>query len=444
MGLLSNYILQRMSIVGDMRSVRATFALAAALALGCTAQAATPSEAEQFLSDRAYRRRELELSLVNADDGYAQVRLAHYATGAASDWDNLPEWNPETALVSMEFPESGSATSNEASVALALPDPNDREALLALGKLAFSRFPTQLAPYLSVALSSPAAAAQYGLWLDETRGVGGLVRARMADGSMALALSCSSCHAAPTTNGVQDGSANSALDLGAAIIAAPGSTLDPETAAHFAAWGPGRLDVTTQTGLEPARIADLRAERFQTNLQQDATLSMRGETTLAIRIETLLITASGQVLRPPRVVALALAAYIESFADTLPSAAAANSAAPVGARVFQATCASCHVPPALSGPAVPLAVIGTDQTLGLSSDRGTGLYRVPSLHGVGTRGPLLHDASLPSLAAMFDPARDTSAFTQRLHGTGAVTGHRFGLDLPEADRLALLTYLSLL
>jgi len=243
---------------------------------------------------------------------------------------------------------------------------------------------------------------------------------------------------------VQDGSANSALDLGAAIIAAPGSALDPENAAHFAAWGPGRLDVTTQTGLEPARIADLRAEHFQTNLQQDATLSMRGETTLAIRIETLLITASGQVLRPPRVVALALAAYIESFADALPSSAAAESAAPVGARIFQTTCASCHAPPALSGPAVSLALIGTDQTLGLSSDRGTGMYRVPSLHGVATRGPLLHDGSLPSLSTMFDPARDSSAFAQRLHGSGAVPGHRFGLDLPEADRRALLAYLSLL
>ncbi|HEY3666472.1 MAG TPA: hypothetical protein VGL19_10750 [Polyangiaceae bacterium] len=41
----------------------------------------------------------------------------------------------------------------------------------------------------SVALDSPAAAARYGLWIDESRGVGGVARARMADGSMALALS---------------------------------------------------------------------------------------------------------------------------------------------------------------------------------------------------------------------------------------------------------------
>ncbi|HEX3855265.1 MAG TPA: c-type cytochrome [Polyangiaceae bacterium] len=149
-------------------------------------------------------------------------------------------------------------------------------------------------------------------------------------------------------------------------------------------------------------------------------------------------------MRPPRVVALALAAYIDSFADALPTSAAADIAAPHGASIFQTTCATCHVPPGLSGSPVPLALVGTDQTLGLSSDRGTGMYRVPSLHGVATRGPLLHDGSLPSLTTMFDPARETSAFTQRLHGTGAVPGHRFGLDLSEADRRALLAYLSLL
>jgi hypothetical protein len=173
-------------------------------------------------------------------------------------------------------------------------------------------------------------------------------------------------------------------------------------------------------------------------------LLMRGETTLAIRIETLLITASGQVVRPPRVIALALAAYVDSLADALPAVESAAAASPAGARIFAAQCASCHAPPALSGAAVPLAVIGTDDTLGLSSDRGTGTYRVPSLRGVSTRGPLLHDGTLPSLSVMFDPVRETNAFTGRLHGSGAVLGHRFGLDLSESDRAALVAYLSLL
>ena len=45
---------------------------------------------------------------------------------------------------------------------------------------------------------------------------------------------------------------------------------------------------------------------------------------------------------------------------------------------------------------------------------------------------------------MFDPARITPAFTQKLHGTGAVQGHLFGLDLDAGDRAALVAYLGAL
>jgi len=93
---------------------------------------------------------------------------------------------------------------------------------------------------------------------------------------------------------------------------------------------------------------------------------------------------------------------------------------------------------------VPLSIIGTDPTLGLSLSRGTGTYRVPSLHGVGARGPLLHDGTVPSVAALFEPARLTPSFKQRLHGPGAVPGHAFGLDLSSADRAALVSYLEAL
>jgi hypothetical protein len=72
---------------------------------------------------------------------------------------------------------------------------------------------------------------------------------------------------------------------------------------------------------------------------------------------------------------------------------------------------------------VCLAAIGTDPTFGSSRDRGTGACRVPSLRGVGSRGPLLHDASVPSAAALLDPARLSPSFSQRLHGAGPVRGH---------------------
>jgi hypothetical protein len=49
---------------------------------------------------------------------------------------------------------------------------------------------------------------------------------------------------------------------------------------------------------------------------------------------------------------------------------------------------------------------------------------------------------VPSLAAMFDPTRTTPAFVGKLHGTGAVAGHVYGLDLSETDRAALIAYLE--
>jgi cytochrome c5 len=301
----------------------------------------------------------------------------------------------------------------------------------------------QLDPYLSVALASRAAAARYGLWVDEVRGAGGLVRAQLADGSGAVGVTCSTCHEASLGGSLTPGLSNANLDLGQAMLDS-GYVSAPTTAAAVAAWGAGRLDVTTTVGTEPVRIADLRPVRWLTYLQADATVAMHDRTALAIRLETLIITSHGEALRPPRMVTLALAAYVTSLAEGLPSVDEAAAASPTGAQLFATQCTSCHMPGPLTGPPVPLAVVGTDPALGESLVRGTGDYRVPSLHGVGTRGPLLHDGTVPSLDAMFDPARVTAAFTGRLHGAGAVPGHPFGLDLAADDRAALVAYLKAL
>jgi cytochrome c5 len=416
----------------------------------CAAGQSTTADAARYLDDAAFRREALEASLVNPDNGYSRLRLDHYATGAAGDWDRLPEWNPASEpIAASELDESSPAADRAVSSAaspLHLPDAvvSERDpALIALGRAAFSRYPTQLARYGAVALASRDAAARYGLWVDEKRGVGGLVRARMADGSTAIALTCASCHATRRDDAIEDGAPNAALDLGRALLDA-GAVGDPASAAAIAAWGPGRLDVTTEMGGEPARIADLRPVRFQTHLHQDATLLARDATTLAIRIETLIITAHGQVVRPPRVIALALAAYVLTLADALPDARAAAARFPRGAELFDQSCAGCHARPALTGAPVPLSVIGTDPTLGRSADRGTGTYRVPSLHGVGTRGPLLHDASISSIAALFDPARPHAGFASRLGGTTGVPGHLYGLELSAPERAALIGYLEAL
>ena len=414
-------------------------------------QAPQPAPSVPYLVDSGFRRAELVASLVNPANGYSALRLAHYESGDGADWAALPEWNPAVERIEaneLDAPAGASADVMSASdTPLPLPsvasatDP----ALLALGEAAFARYPAQLAPYFSVGLASREAATRYGLWVDEARGVGGLVRARMADGTVSLALTCSTCHAKRAQDdGWSAGLPNADLDLAAALVAANGALLDPKFASAAELWGPGRVDVTTNTGMEPARIPDLRPVRWLTYLQQDATIRARDLTALAIRIETLIITSNEQAVRPPRIVALALAAYVSSLADTLPSVDAAAASSPRGATLFASRCAGCHGPPALTGEPVPLATIGTDPVLGMSLDRGTGSYRVPSLHGVGTRGPLLHDGTVAGLDAMFDPARLDASYTGRLHGTGAVTGHPFGLDLPPADRAALVAYLGAL
>ncbi len=404
----------------------------------------TTSERASYLDDAAQRRSALVDSLVNPANGYSTLRLDHYSTGTDGDWDQLPEWNPIAEPVSTSELGAPQTTLSATATALALPDDpefaNDDE-LVALGKAAFERYPVQLAPYFDAALGSADTAQTYGLWLDSTRGVGGLVHVQLADGTNGLALTCSTCHASPGSNGIENGLPNSTLDLGAAILGsedAAGSTSPMTT------WGQGRLDVTTATGTEPVRIPDLRPVRFLSYLQQDATLAARNVTTLAIRVETLIITSSGQVLRPPRVIAWALAAYLETLSASLPAESSARGASPHGAELFRAQCTSCHTLPALTGPPVALAVVGTDPTFGSSADRGTGSYRVPSLHGVGTRGPLLHDATVASLDALFDPTRPTAAFPGRLHGSGPVAGHPFGLDFDAADREDLLAYLQAL
>jgi mono/diheme cytochrome c family protein len=405
--------------------------------------------AADYLAGGAATRRSMEASLVNPANAYAKLRLARYASGGPSDWSRLREWNPPSEPIAAGELDQPSGASGNTLGAQAAPltwpatvTSLDDPALLALGRQAFERYPTQLAFYMRVALRSRAAAARYGLWVDPAAGVGGLVRARMADGSVALAVTCATCHTARGADGqLAPGLPNAALDVGRAILEAQGVPAGESRDPH-AAWGRGRLDVTTAAGTEPARIPDLRPVRWLTHLHQDATIRGADPITLAMRIETLIITSSSQTVRPPRMVALALAVYTRALAEGLPEPEAAAAASPRGASVFAQTCGDCHEPPAFTGQPIRLAAIGTDPVLGLSADRGTGSYRVPSLRGVATRGPLLHDGTIPSVAALLDPARLSPSFTQRLHGPGPVRGHDYGLTLPDPDRQALIAYLQ--
>jgi cytochrome c5 len=412
----------------------------------CDATPPAPDDAAQvaYLRDAASRRRALAASLVNPDNRYSALRLARYASGGADDWDRLPAWNPRVAVVSaasLDGPAAPPTALPADARALDLPDQATFEpsrstsaSLVALGEEAFFRYPAQLAP---ASLPSPSRllAERYGLWIDEARGVGGLVRVEV-EGGAALAYSCATCHADVVGGRLVAGLPSARFDLG--LLLADG-TADAARAASLLAWGPGRVDVTTEDATLPERISDLRPTRWLTHLQYDATVRQADVVALAIRIETLLITSHGQALRPPRLVALALAQYLWSLSAALPEPRAADAR---GGALFQATCAGCHAGSGFTGAPRALDEIGTDATLGLSPDRGTGTYRVSSLRGAAARPTLLHDGTLTGVGALLDPARLTASYAGGARGAGAVPGHAFGLDLSSDERAALVSYLE--
>lgn len=380
--------------------------------------------AARYLHDPVFRRAELAASLVAPSNGYSRVRLARY--GGA--WEALPEWNPPVSAA------------GEPARALAITDDartGDADALRALGEDAFARYPAQqLDPALHV--DDAATAARYGLWVDGAR-IGGLVRVTMADGSTGVAYTCATCHAAPAARGgaLVPGLANAAFDFGRLV-----TDRVPAADPALRAWGPGRADVAGDGDPEPVRIPDLRAIRDVTHLQVDATVAQRDVVALALRIETLLVVAHGQILRPPREVAIGLALYLWSLAPP-PAPPPATDAERRGRAAFDAGCARCHAPPSFAGPPVALAAIDADDAIGRSPSRGTGTWRVPTLRGVATRGLLFHDGSLADVADVLDPARLAPGYRGGRR-PGPVTEHRFGLDLDAATRADLVAYLRLL
>lgn len=429
-----------------VRGVRFARVAVAALALGACdggRESASTDVEVAYLRNAASRRRALEASLVDPTNGYSKLRLARYATGDDDDWDRLDAWNPRAAPVLPAALGRGAPALPADATALAVPDeatwtPDaaSLSALVALGEQAFFRYPAQLAPPALAAL--PAGAdARYGLWVDDARGVGGLVVTETA-ANPAVALTCSTCHADVVAGRLVPGVPSARLDMGLALLDG-GAVPDDTTAANLAAWGPGRLDVTTGDGSVPERIGDLRSLRFVSHLQYDATVRQADIVALAIRIETLIIMGHGQAIRPPRIVALALAAYLWSLSDALPAPRTTGGA---GRTLFAARCASCHAGDGLTGPPRAIAEVGTDPRLGLSPERGTGFYRVPSLRGVSGRPTLLHDGTLRGVDALLDPARLAAGYAGGARGPGAVGGHAFGLDLSAADRAALLEYVS--
>lgn len=407
-------------------------ALVAWVALTSCSESA-PSLEVRYLHDRSFRRRELEASFgVEArKTSYGSLRLARYG----GRWEALPELVLPTSPVALSDLDSGGAPT-------ASPTPltisrearaGDVAALRALGEQAFFRYPMQFTSDVDIAIRSRDAASKYGFWFDEAHGVGGIVRARLPDGSWAFAWTCATCHASSRNGALIPGAANERLRLGELLADAAAESLREgaegssrsggEVPLAVRAWGAGRIDVSmANTGELPVQIPDLRPVRFAVSLHHAATIDVRSVVSLAIRIETLIIAASGESSRPPREVALGLAEYLWSLAP--------DFGPPPPPPAFRRTCMRCHGGPGYAGRAVSARLVGTDPRITLSPDRGTGKYRTPSLRFVSTRGALMHDGSIKGLDALLDP-----------HRTG---GHLFGTDLAEKDRREILAFLETL
>ena len=143
--------------------------------------------------------------------------------------------------------------------------------------------------------------------------------------------------------------------------------------------------------------------------------------------------------------------------------------AELGYEVFMThACDACHTPPLYSNnmlmPVAGFKVsnssplerkdilnipINTDPNLALSTRRGTGYYKVPSLKGLWYRGPFEHNGSVATLEDWFDPRRLRDDYVPtgfRGYGvtTRAVKGHEYGLNLTEEERTALIVFLKTL
>jgi cytochrome c5 len=164
----------------------------------------------------------------------------------------------------------------------------------------------------------------------------------------------------------------------------------------------------------------------QTHLHRAATLR-HSLVSLAIRVETLLITSMREGRRPARVLALAIAMYLWSLAPE----ADRDETKGEGQAVFERACSGCHQEPTYTGPPVEIGAVGTDPAVAQSPSRGTGTWRVPSLLGVSDRALLTSSGAFTTLEELLDPTRRQG-------------GHLFGLDLSEADRRSLLRHLDTL
>jgi mono/diheme cytochrome c family protein len=397
-------------------------------------------EAVAYLDDVEHRRAALERDLLSEDNDYARLRLERYAIDEG--WDELLEWDPASLGLTLDEAEAvreGAALRfDDASPTTPKPPerPRTEAQWIELGRRVWLEVPF-------VTSDALLAAAEAGRL--EELGVevwdGGYVGVRVLrdeNGEPALGPTCALCHASAGAAGPSAVLSNRSLDLGGlrllarqvAAEAGGSSELDTSTVAQLELLARGHSDPLDDGRFTPYAFPDLGGIADMPYLHHTANWVNASITTLAIRVETTYITGTGQQARIPRELAWAVAMYLRSLPPPGPSEPADEAALGEGRGVFEAAgCAQCHVPPLYtSDRLVTIEEVGTDPAAGRSPGRATGYYRIPSLRGVGRTAPYLHHGGVRTLEELFDPSRTEP-------------GHRYGLELDDRDREALLVLL---
>jgi mono/diheme cytochrome c family protein len=390
---------------------------------GEPAQSASASEAplalaHRFENDPAFRRRCLEDSLVNRDNGYAKARLTHYTP---EDWGRLPIATFRSRpVVPADLGRPVPRPDGSWAAVPRGPTPESEASLQRRGEAMFRRFPAQVERSMIPVLQDRDGPARYGLW-QTSESVGGLVWVALP-GGVFPALTCSSCHASLDRRGRwRAGVPNHRIDLGRA----KDDYLHARTL--YSSWGPGRVDVAADARDNPIVIADLRAVRFESHLHRTANVrnSLGG---LAVRVETGLIQAHRGAVRPAPGDAFALAFYLWHLGDGFDLGAPLHHP---GRQLFERHCAGCHRGPGHAGPPVPAERIGSPVAEQPSSVRGTGEVQSTSLLGLSDRERLLFGGDARGIGEFLDPDRTAG-------------GHYVGRELDPAERRALVDYLNAL
>jgi len=412
---------------------------------------------ESYLEDPRARREALEGSLTQPDNLYSQARLAQYGHGTRG-WDALPEWSPRTLPIDRARADafaSGGAIEvpDDAPRLTDGPRPTTWREWVALGRRVFREMPLRSEPYWTTALRDAEVAGRLGIERAPDGSVPGLVLVRDVDGESRVGITCALCHSArghsalghsalghsalghsargAHDEGWVDGRARRTLDYGLARIElarSMGRTLDPEAEARFSSWGRGRADVLEELSDVPIAIPDLYALRQLRWLTQGATLRHVTPLALAVRQETQFVQANHLRTRPPRVLVWALVTFLYAI-EPPPSDVQVDAEMLRGREIFERQCADCHRAPSFSGDPVALDRIGTHPELAEGHARGTGTYRPSPLVRVSEAAPYLHHGVVTDLASLLSPDRSEP-------------GHRFGTELADEDRAALISFLG--